>query len=102
MMVIVQFLTAKPDREREDVAALVFHFVVTIANGMANAIDNPRSPERNPDHLDRPNDRADEKAEQIDIGHQHQEYSEPVETAQQEPLEKVIGCAASIFLEDTG
>src|SRR5690242_17935946 len=57
VVVVVQLLAPEPDRDREDVPALVLYLEVAIADGVADAVDDSRRPERDPDHLHAPDER---------------------------------------------
>jgi hypothetical protein len=58
--------------DRDDVLALVLDLVVAGSRARAHAVSTPGRPERDPDHLDAPDERADEEAEQPDVDPQEQ------------------------------
>src|SRR5262249_10991262 len=99
VMIVVQLLTAEPDGDRRDIATLVLHLVVAIAECVADAVYDSGGPERNPQHLHAPHDRSDEEPEQIDVDREHDDDAEPVETAQDVPLDPIVGGAFAVFLE---
>src|SRR3954464_6237800 len=71
VVIVVELLAAKPDRDGRDVPALVLDLEVAIAEGVADAVDHTSRPERDPDHLNAPHRRTDEEAEQIDVDGEH-------------------------------
>src|SRR5687768_5173459 len=102
VVVVVQLLSTKPDGDGQNVLALVFHFEISVADSVAYAVDDSSSPERDPDHLHPPNDRANEEAEEIYVDGEHHQDSNPVERGQQVSLEPVVGGALAVFVEDSG
>src|SRR5437773_11941571 len=99
-MIVVELLAAKPDGDWGDIPALILHLIVPIADGVADTVDDAGGPERNPQHLDAPHERADEKAEQIDVDSEHQKYAQPVQLRQQMTLDPIVRRTASVLLED--
>src|SRR4051812_12484725 len=98
----MELLSAQPDGNRRDVSTLILHIKVPISDSVTDSIDDPRSPERNPDHLHSPNKRADEKAEQIDVDREHNQNAHPVKRRQQMALEPVVRSSLSILVENAG
>src|ERR1035437_55548 len=101
-MVVVKLVTAQPDRDRRDVPALILHVVVSVAKRVTNSIDDPRSPERNPDHLYTPHQRAHDPAEKPQVNAQHEDDAEPIARRQHMTLNPVVWCPLSILLQDPG
>src|SRR5687768_17786822 len=82
VVVVVKLFAAKPDRDRRYVPTCILHVEVPIADGVTNAVDDARCPERYPYHLNPPHERADEESEQVDVRKQHYEDSHPVQARQ--------------------
>src|SRR5207253_1726336 len=61
VVIVVQLLTAEPDRDWRDVPALVLHLEVAVSNGVTHTVDDAGRPKRYPDHLDSPDQWADEE-----------------------------------------
>src|SRR5205085_11012476 len=99
VVVVVKLLAAKPDRDRGDVPALVLDLEIPVAKGVADTIDDSGGPERDPEHLDSPHKRTNEKAEEVDVDAEHQHDAEPVQTAEQVTLEPIVRCAFAVLLE---
>src|SRR5439155_24785986 len=94
-------LTAGTDRDRRDVAAFVLHLEVAVPEGVTNAIHDARGPERDPQHLHAPHERADEEAEEIDVDPEHDDDAKPIQAREQMALEPIVGCTLAILLEQT-
>src|SRR4029079_3504440 len=99
VMIVVQLLSAEPDRNRRDVSALVLHLEIPIAKRVTDAVDDSCSPERNPRHLRAPHDRTNEEAEQVEIGGQDNADPHPVERREKRSLDPIVGCALTVLLE---
>ena len=97
MVVVVQLLAAEPDGDRRDVAALVLHVVVAIAERVADAVDDAGGPERDPEHLHAPDERANEEAEQLDVDREHEQDAEPVELASRWRSSQSLGVPLPYF-----
>src|ERR1043166_4400371 len=102
MMVVVKLFAPQPDRDRRDVPALVLHFIVTVAEGVTDSVDDASRPERNPHHLDTPDHRSDEEPEQVNVESQHDENTKPIQAAEEIALDPVIRRALPVLLEHAG
>src|SRR5579871_2898097 len=99
MVVVVQLFTAEPDRDRRDVPALVFDLEIPVAERVSDAVDDAGGPERNPHHLDGPDERSDEEAEEVDVEAEHDHDAEPIQATQKDALDPIVRCALAVFLE---
>src|SRR5262249_32846655 len=61
--------------------------------------DDSGGPEWNPEHLDTPDDRANEEAEEIDVDRQHEQDADPIQLAEQVALDPVVRRSLSVLLE---
>src|SRR5262249_2215060 len=100
--IVVELLAAQPNRDRGNVPALVLHLEVPIAERMADAVHDTRGPERNPHHLHGPDERSNEKAEQIDVRAEHDDDPEPVQAAEQDALDPIVRRPLAVLLEHAG
>ncbi|MNP06041.1 hypothetical protein D3C76_980100 [compost metagenome] len=101
VVVIVQFFTADDDAPGHQVGGGVAAFEVAIAQGMAQAVDHPGGPERNPHHLHRPDGDA-QGAEQQQVDHRHQCDTAQFVTRVQVALDPVIRAVLAIDAQGFG
>src|SRR5206468_7088197 len=69
---------------------------------VADAVDHAGSPERNPDHLNAPDRRADEEAEQVDVDGEHHEDARPIQRREEMALDPIVRGTLAVLLEHTG
>src|SRR4051794_10395452 len=98
VVVVVKLLAAKPDRDRRNVSALVLDVEIPVTNSVTNTVYDSSCPEGNPHHLHAPDERADEKAEQVDVDAKHDWNAKPVERGKEMPLQPVVGSAFAVFV----
>mmetsp|Transcript_10425 Transcript_10425/g.42444 ORF Transcript_10425/g.42444 Transcript_10425/m.42444 type:complete len:581 (+) Transcript_10425:6181-7923(+) len=96
VVVVVQLFAADDQRPGDEVGRSVRRLEVAIAPVVADAVDDARGPERDPDHLDGPNRRAD-GTEQGHVDDEHQRHALPAVLAVQVVLNPVIGRAAAVL-----
>src|SRR6185437_10605960 len=61
--------------------------------------DDAGGPERDPHHLDRPDERSDEEAKQVDVGRKHDENANPVQAAEEMALDPIVRRSLAVLLE---
>src|SRR6185503_18582776 len=91
----MELFAADQDSDGPDVARRVLSFEVSIAPIVADSVDDARSPERDPDHLDGV-DRDSRQAEQQQVDDRRQQQTGIAVPAVQVPLEPVIGRATAV------
>ena len=98
VVVVVQLLAADPHAPGAEVGGGVGGLEVAVAPPVAQAVDHACGPERDPQHLDRP-DRDAGRAEQGGVDRQHQHRAEVGVRCVQLALDPVVGAAAAVLLD---
>src|SRR5208282_792489 len=96
MVIVVQFYAADQDAPWDDVGARISTVVIAIAPVVPDAVDHPGSQHGDPQHLDRPNDRANTKSKQDPVSDQHDAATLPREPAVDVALDPVFRRAMAI------
>src|SRR6187402_1126258 len=97
VVVVVQFFAANPEAPGRDVRRRVRALEIAVAPPVANAIDEAGGPERDPDHLDRPDGQAND-AKQRNVDDRHEGRAPVRVLAEQLALEPVVRRAAAVLL----
>ena len=98
VVVVVQLLTADPECPRGQVGGFVAGLEVAIAPPVAQAVHHTGRPQRNPQHLDRP-DRDAGKAEQTEADEQQQRRAECRVRRVDVALDPVVRTALAVLLD---
>src|SRR5688572_2485345 len=99
MMVVMQLLAADEDAPGDDVGAGVPGRKVAVAPEMADAVDHPGRPERDPGDLRKVDKRNGHDTEQSDVGHSHQRQSKFHLLRVDMTLEPVVRGAVTVTLD---
>src|SRR5690554_3762735 len=98
VVVVVQFFASDQDAPGRNIAGIISALEVAVTQVMANAIDYPGRPYRNPHHLHRP-DPDPVNAEQRQVEHRHQHDTQHFVSAIDVALDPVFRGALTVTLE---
>src|SRR5437868_12062454 len=98
-MVVVQLLAADQDAPGNNVGARVRDIVAAVAEVVANAVDHPGGPERDPGHLCEPYEDARYDAESEGVDAEQHEYSDVGVARVPVALDPVVRRAVAVALE---
>src|SRR5665213_2598808 len=101
-MIVVKLFARKQHAERNDIAAGVLHFVIPVADRVAEAIDNSGGPEGNPCYLSGPHKKSQDRTKHEEINGEECNRPKKLMGNEELALDHVIGAAFRILRDRFG